>query len=58
MTKLLNLLTSIVWTSTIAVLLVVTSIILILASAPDFFPLAITLSLGANALANLSRGAN
>lgn len=55
MTNLILFLRSIVWTSTLSALLVATSIILTIVSAPDFFPLAIVLGIAANALAILSK---
>jgi hypothetical protein len=55
MLSIITFLRSIVWTSTISLALAILSIILVVASASELFPLAIVLGLASVTLATLSR---
>lgn len=55
MLNIIEFLRSIVWTSTISLLLAIISVILVIASASELFPLAIVLGLASVTLATLSR---
>jgi len=55
MLNIIEFLRSIVWTSTISLILAIVSLIIVLVSAPDNFPLAIVLGLASISLATLSK---
>jgi hypothetical protein len=54
--NIITFLRSIVWTSTISLILAIVSLLLVLISTPDFFPVALILGLASISLATLSKG--